>query len=199
MSSGITTGITTGSAMKKPDLTAVLAALAIACSLAACEATGTPVEAGMAPHQEGPVAWDADFRDGLLADAVEADSLSAKTRSGHNLSEMTVGWFVHGVLSTLSSVDDGLEAHFGGNIMAFLRSRMSAQPETEVQAVAAMAESGGQTAPLRRAAEWALESLRHIPDKHDPPERQAQDRADLASALDRLSTILKDTATPHLR
>jgi len=182
--------------MKKPNLTAVLAALAVACSLAACEA---PAVAGMAPHQEGPVAWAADFREGLLADAAEADTLSAKTRAGHNLSEMTVGWFVHDVLTTLSSVDDGLESHFGGNIMGFLRDRMSAQPEAEVQAVAAMAAGGGQTAPLRRAAEWALESLRHIPDVNDPAEAQARDRAALASALDSLSAVLKETATSHLR
>lgn len=180
--------------MKKPALTSVFAALAVAGTLTACTAGGNPAVAGMPTHQDGPVAWDPDLRDDLLTDAAEAERLAAKTRGGRNLSEMTVGWYVHGVLSTLCSVDDGLEAYFGGNIMGFLRGRMSTQPEVEVKTIAAMADSGGQTAPLRRAAEWALESLRHIPDKNDPREVQARDRADLAAALDRLNAALREAA-----
>ena len=53
--------------------------------------------------------------------------------------------------------------------------------------------------PVRRAAGWALESLRHIPDAADPPEVQGQDRTELALALETLSARLKDAATSRLR
>ena len=76
---------------------------------------------------------------------------------------------------------------------------MAIQPAAEVQAVAALAEGGGPAAPVRRAAGWALESLRHIPDAADPPEVQGQDRTELALALETLSARLKDAATSRLR
>ncbi|HIJ63132.1 MAG TPA: hypothetical protein HPQ04_10620 [Rhodospirillaceae bacterium] len=180
-------------------MTSVLATLVIAGALAACAATGKPAVAGMPTHQDEPAAWDPEVRDDLLTEAAEASRLAAKARSGINPSEMTVGWFVSGVLNALAGVDEGLETYFGGNVMGFLRNRMAAQPAVEVQAVSAMAAGGGPAAPVRRAAGWALESLRHIPDAGEPPEVQLRDRNDLASALESLSSALKDAAISHQR
>ena len=73
--------------MKRPALTSVFAALAVACTLTACTAGGNPAKAGMPTHQDGPVALDPDLRDDLLTDAVDENDLNAETTEHGNIDE----------------------------------------------------------------------------------------------------------------
>ncbi|MGE5504463.1 MAG: hypothetical protein ACM31L_08580 [Actinomycetota bacterium] len=116
--------------------------------------------------------------------ARKAAVLAERARSGENLSQVTVGWYVADLLAELADRDADLARQLrpdGRLVVDYLVTRFQSRPKDEIRAVETLAAAGNR--PLRLAARYALEALRHIPDDDDPPPSQAEDRDDLAAAL----------------
>jgi hypothetical protein len=128
-------------------------------------------------------------------DAAKASEYLHETRNGENLSSVTLGWYVVGVLADLGKRDAEVSArvHQGGRfIESYLINVFRHHPEQEVAAFDAMAARGGRN--VRLAARQALEVLRHIPDSDHSPQKQARDRELLAQALESLRHWLNAAA-----
>lgn len=133
---------------------------------------------------------EADFRQTMAGDVKFVNAMLADTEAGKNVSDFRIGMFAMGLLGDLSERDPALGAYFHQNgrlMQSYLTDVFQYHSDDEVAHVAALAAKGGET---RRAAQFALESLRHIPVEKDPPEQQAADRKDLAAALAALGDSL---------
>jgi hypothetical protein len=131
----------------------------------------------------------AEFRDDLDSDMQRVQSLLDRTREGKNLSELTLGWFVLGLLSQLSGQDKELFQRFhpgDSSIESYLRNRFRTHPDDEI---APLLADTPQPA-VRRAAGYALQALTVIPDAKDSPAQQAECRSALAASLESLHASL---------
>jgi hypothetical protein len=135
-----------------------------------------------------------DFRLDMTTAAREATLLASRARAGDNLSELSVGWFVYGVLTELSAVDQTLNDHFGRDVLSYLKHRFRQNAEANVDAVDHLDGDVKRVASVRSAAHWALDSLCHIPNGRDPEAIQADQRDKLATALDSLAASLEVVA-----
>ncbi len=136
-----------------------------------------------------------EFRQELIQDADKVGDYLEQTRRGHNLSEMTLGWFICDLLTELSSQDEPLYRHFnknGGGSQGYLRSVFPRAPAEAVAELDILAKQGNPT--RRLAARYALEALRHIPDDATSAASQAEDRRALAAALATLQKLLTKSA-----
>jgi hypothetical protein len=121
---------------------------------------------------------------GLSDYAARAAAMAERSRQGDNLSRFTVGWYVADLLAELAERDPELARRVrpdGRLVVEYLIGPFQDHAREEIQAVDALAAKANR--PVRLAARYALEALRHIPDADDPAANQAEDRADLAGAL----------------
>ncbi len=136
-----------------------------------------------------------DFRQSLLTDARTIDKFTGETRAGENVSEFSLGWLVYTILVSASSTDERLYHFFnadGRDTQLYLRTTFHDHPVQQIAALDALIAE--HPSPLRYAARYALESLRHIPESDEPPNAQQRDRGELADNLARLSANLKQAA-----
>ncbi len=163
---------------------AVLLALWSVCATAAAHADQADDEADRA-----------EFRQEMASDAKSIGAVIADTDKGKNVSDMRLGMLMMSVLNSLCDRDEGLASYFhaGGRLMeTYLISQFQFHSADEVARVAELAEA--KPSPIRRAARYALESLRHIPDSGDPPATQVADREQLVAALESLQRNIADAA-----
>jgi len=133
----------------------------------------------------------AEFRADIAVDIDRVESLLARTQAGSNLSDLTLGWFVLGLLSQLSSRDLDLYHRIHPDdvgVETYLRGRFSAHPDEEIAPLLAARPGNGQS--LHLAAGYALQALTAIPDPAGSPAEQAECRATLARHLTALRTAL---------
>jgi len=131
----------------------------------------------------------------LAGDAKSIDGMIADSKAGKNVTEFRIGMFMMSLLGTLSDEDDTLGGYFhkNGRLMEdYLRNVFQYHSEDEVAAVAAMAKQGNPG--IRQSAQYALESLRHIPESKDPPANQDEDRKALVDTLTALKRHLAEAA-----
>ncbi|HEY1723453.1 MAG TPA: hypothetical protein VGG27_19575 [Magnetospirillaceae bacterium] len=138
----------------------------------------------------------AEFRDTLKTDTQTINGMIADTKAGKNVSEFRIGMFSMGLLNTLSDRDPGLGGYFhkdGRMMQSYLTDVFQYHDAEEMDHVTAMAKepaSSKAKPEVRMAARDMLESLRHIPEGKDPPEKQAAARAALIDALTALNADL---------
>jgi len=135
-----------------------------------------------------------DFRQDMATNSREARVLATRAREGENLSELSVGWYVYGVLTELSSVDPVLDEHFGSDVLFYLKHQFRLNAAANVEAIDHLDGDAKRMAAIRSAAHWALESLCHIPTGREPEAMQASQREMLAAALDSLAAALDAAA-----
>lgn len=134
-------------------------------------------------------------RSKIAENAAEVRQILQDAQQGKSISNMMLGSFIAGLLKDICERDAELSAYFHKNhffIESYLMNRFQYHPAEEVAAIDAMV--GSARPPLRLAARWGLESLRHIPDSDDPVPKQEQDRRDLVVALTALGTALQTAA-----
>ena len=172
----------------------------LAALLALLVATAGPTALRLDPaaHAASVPAGDdddtAEFRSELADESKTVQRMIADTKAGDNLSDFRLGMFVMGLLNNLSDRDDALGGYFhkNGRLMEdYLRNTFQYHSEEEVAHVAEMAKQGNPG--IRGSAQYALESLRHIPDDKDP-QTQQQDRTALIDSLTRLNDNLAKAA-----
>jgi len=136
-----------------------------------------------------------EFRTELATESKAVSAMIDETKAGKNISEMRLGMFMMNLLSGLAEEDDGLGTYFhkNGHLMQdYLTDVFQYHSVDEVAHVADLAKQGHPA--VRLSAQYALESLRHIPVSKDPPETQATDRKDLVDALTKLNESLGKAA-----
>jgi hypothetical protein len=143
-----------------------------------------------------------EFQDLMQSNVQVLTNYLQKTQQGQNVSEFTLGWLVYNILSTVAGHDQGLYDFFNlrnSDLQIYLRTTFRQAPERQIEALDALRAQ--QDTPFRATARFALESLRHIPDSHDPPEVQRKDRQDLAEALiqtiDSIALATEQSARPE--
>lgn len=112
------------------------------------------------------------------------DSFAQQTQQGRNLSDMTLGLFVSGLLGQLGGLDVPLSEHLhkdGRFIEGYLSEVFQYHPDREIAFIRAMSMPGRPLA--RQTAAAALDCLQYIPDSKASAEAQAKDRETLAQAL----------------
>jgi hypothetical protein len=179
--------------MQPKDLVHFLITLIVISTLSCCVAQTTDLSIP-ANHASATDDLDAEFRQSVLTDSTEATALATRSRSGVNLSNLTVGWYAYGVLTQLASFDQGLNEHFGGDVMTYLKVQFPTDSSARVDEIEHLAGCTGWAVPIRPAAHWTLELLRHIPDSRDPLDVQALNRGKLAATFDSLATALQEVA-----
>ncbi|MBF0093642.1 MAG: hypothetical protein HQL34_03765 [Alphaproteobacteria bacterium] len=128
--------------------------------------------------------WGRDY-------AATVAELLHDAREGKPISQTTIGLFVADLLGGICERDDGLSSYIHRDntfIVSYLMNTFQHRSAEEVAAIDAMA--GGGRFPLRLAARWGLESLRHIPDPDGPAAVREQDRRELIAALSALEGAL---------
>lgn len=133
----------------------------------------------------------AEFRDNLDSDIRRVQSLLDQTREGKNLSELTLGWFVLGLLSQLSGQDKELFQRFhpdDSSIESYLRTRFRTHPDDEIAPL--LASRGAPQPAVHLAAGYALQALTVIPDAKGTEAQQAECRTALAASLAALHASL---------
>ena len=140
-----------------------------------------------------------EFQKSLQDYSGSVNDLLRDTRHGKAISDFTVGMLAYDILTTVSSADSGLYAHFtagGIDIEDYLKTKFQTNPDGEI---AAMDKIGGEGSPtLRAVARHTLDALAHIPDSHDPPALQRQNREQLENALQNAKSAL-DTAAQEVK
>ena len=138
--------------------------------------------------------------DARMADqAAKVGEIVRQAKDGQPITQTRLGWLVVDLLSDLGDRDPELadflhhDSHF---IETYLITVFQYNARREVAAVDALAAQ--RPSPVRRAARWALEALRHIPDSDDSAAAQAQDRGEMIAALEALEDQLRQAADAPL-
>ncbi len=137
-----------------------------------------------------------DFQQTLRSDQKTADNYIQSLETGHDISEMSIGWYIYNLLTVLASQDQELQTYFdsrGGGIKEYLKTTFQSRPTEEIDALRKLAKQQQHPA-LRQTASYALETLRHIPDSSEGADIQERDRREMARSLVSLKTFLAKSA-----
>ncbi|GEM_PF-5175014 len=137
-----------------------------------------------------------EFQKSLQDYSGSVSDMLRDAQHGKAISDFSMGMLAYDILSTVSSADSGLYAHFtagGIDIEDYLKTRFQNNPDREI---AALDKISGEGSPsLRAVARNTLDALAHIPDSHDPPATQRQNREQLENALANTKSALDRAAT----
>jgi hypothetical protein len=135
-----------------------------------------------------------DFHNFLASYVTAVDDMLKRTRKGENVSDFSAGMLAFNILTTLSSADGDLRAHFtagGQDVRDYLKTRFQDHPEDEIATLDRMREEGSWA--LRSSARYTLEMLTHVPESSDSAYDQKIAREELAESLERLEGTLRET------
>jgi hypothetical protein len=178
--------------MRPRQLFLLLRSAASVLCLAVGGGCSSPIDAETLIDQEALT----EFRGNLIASSQKANDYLQKTLQGKNVSELTLGWFIYGILSDVEAQDQELYDFFNRDnldLRRYLETTFHNQPTVEIAAIDVM--NNREPSTLRLIARDALEALRHIPDSSEAAAIQERDRHDLAEALRGLKSALDKEAS----